>query len=223
MINFARIAASQMRYVKQVASEGALWIFPGVVTLSWLVFPAIDRGWRVEAGWTPDPESDVKMVEAAKMVRMEAYYKEKGLALPGTTAAKADDEEEEEEPEEEEAGGPAEEEGEDESGDDEADADESGDDEADADESGDDEADADESGDDEADADESGDDEADAGEDDDDDEEEAPKKKTGIFSPVKKGNLTLEEQWDNFTMKAINYGDEDDDDDDEDDDDEDDE
>mmetsp|Transcript_22207 Transcript_22207/g.28723 ORF Transcript_22207/g.28723 Transcript_22207/m.28723 type:complete len:194 (+) Transcript_22207:130-711(+) len=193
MINFARIAASQMRYVKQVASEGALWIFPGVVTLSWLVFPAIDRGWRVEAGWTPDPESDVKMVEAAKMVRMEAYYKEKGLALPGTTAAKADDEEEEEEPEEEEAGGAADEEGEDESGDDEADADESGD------------------------------DEVDAGEDDDDDEEEAPKKKTGIFSPVKKGNLTLEEQWDNFTMKAINYGDEDDDDDDEDDDDEDDE
>ena len=44
------------------------------------------------------------------------------------------------------------------------------------------------------------------------DEEEKPKKKSGLFNPVKKDNMTLEEQWDLFTLKAIYYGEDDDDD-----------
>ena len=193
MINFARISASQMSFLKSWASKAAAWGFPVVVGVSWFAFPAIDQGYRVEKGWSPDPEAEIKLVQAAKNARMEAYYKEKGLEMPGTKKAKDEDEEEEEpepetEEEEEEAGSEEEE---------------------------------------EEDDDDDGTIHSEMKENNvflfgfsfwffqfpDDDEDEAPKKKSALFNPVKKANMTLEEQWDLFTLKAINYGEEDDDDD----------
>mmetsp|Transcript_8368 Transcript_8368/g.23197 ORF Transcript_8368/g.23197 Transcript_8368/m.23197 type:complete len:212 (+) Transcript_8368:96-731(+) len=95
-----KLLQSQMMYARQVAERGAFWIVPGVLTLGYIVFPAIDQGYRVEKGWTKDPETDVKMVQAAKMVRMEAYFAAKGMPMPGTKPAAAEEEEEEEEEEE---------------------------------------------------------------------------------------------------------------------------
>ena len=178
---------SQQAWAKTAGKAGAFWIFPGLLTAGWLLFPALDQEWKREVGLETDPSLIIKQVEAAKTARMEAFMKAKGIEKP-----KADEkEDEEEEEEEEEEAPPAEEEEEEE---------EAG--------PADEEEDVVEEG---------GDDEEEGGDDEEeeDDDEEAPPPKP-LYDPVKGGDLTKDEMWDNFILKAIKMNDEDDDDDDED-------
>jgi len=191
---------SQQAWAKTAATAGAYWIFPGLLTAGWLLFPALDQEWKESLGLATNPSLVVKQVQDAKTARMEAFMKAKGIETP--KAAEKDEDEEEEEAEEEEEEAPVEEE-------EEAEEEAAGP----ADEEEDTGAEEEEK--EEEEEEESGDDDEEEEEDD-----EAPPPKP-LYDPVKGANLTNHEMWDNFILKTVKMNDEDDDDDeDEDDDDE---
>ena len=184
---------SQQAWAKTAAKAGAYWIFPGLLTAGWLLFPALDQEWKQNLGLETDPMLVVKQVQDAKTARMEAFMKAKGIEKP-KASEKEDDEEEEEEEEE----APAEEEAEEEEGEEAGPADE--------------EEDSGAAEEEEEEEKEGGDDEEGEEDEDDDDEESGPPPKP-LYDPVKGANLTHNEIWDNFTLKALKMNDDDDDDD----------
>ena len=181
-----RALQSQIRFFRLMGSEAIYWTFPLAVGGIWFVWPFLDHEDLLHYKLMADPEAEVNMIHEAKMKRLEAYNKAKGI-VPGAAPAKKASAVEEDEDEEEAEEAPAEEEGSE-------------------------EATAEE---------ESGDAEGGAEEEEEEEEEEEKAPKFGVFFPTKGDNLTLEEQWDNFTVKAVNYSDDDDDDDADDDDDDD--
>ena len=184
---------SQQAWAQTAGKAGAFWAFPGFLAFGWVLFPALDHEWKQEMGWASDPKAVVKKVHAAKVARMEAHMKAKGIDPDSDKKAKKDEDEEEEEEEEE---APAEEDAEEEEETAPATEDE-------------DAGDEEEGGDDEE---EGGDDEG--GDEEEDDDEPSPPKP--LFDPVQGRNLTKQEFWDNFQLKSVRMNDEDDDEEDED-------
>jgi hypothetical protein len=146
-------------------------------------------------GWAKDPEADMNRVYEAKLKRMEA-------AMKGSTgsgkAIKADKEEDEEEEEEEAA--PAEDDDEEGGAAPAEDAEEKEGEEEDVP--------AAEDGDEEE---EEG--AAAAGDEEGDEDEESALQVAPLYLPTKGKKLSMQEVWDNFTVKAVKYGEDDDDDD----------
>jgi hypothetical protein len=97
MSGFQRLLRSQTAWARQVGGGGILWAFPATVFAGWMLFPALDYEWKMSLGLAPDPEAGEKMVQAAKMARLDI------LKGPQLNVAAAAPEEEEEEAEEEEA------------------------------------------------------------------------------------------------------------------------
>lgn len=194
-------------YLRRGVTDAMYWALPLGVGVVWFVWPFMDQEDLLKYNLMADPEAEVNMIHNAKMQRLEAYTAAKGIGAVGSAKkSKADDAGEEEEEETEE-----------DSGDDSTEQNESGD--SGEDEEGEKEETAGEEGeveeDDGGDADGEGEAEEDAGDEEEEEEEEAALK-IGVFLPTKGDKLTLQEQWDNFAIKSVNYG-EDEDDEDEDD------
>ena len=208
-MSYQRVLASQLA---RINSDGAMWAFPLAVTAGWLLWPAVDYEWKMELGLAPDPEATINRVHQEKLKRYDDFRKANGKPPVGAAAAaKAVVEEEEEEEEEaaadeDEVGGGGG--GDDETGEEGGEEGEGG--------GGDEDGAGDEAG---AGGEEG--EEQEDGEEEEDEEDDEPKKPNipPLYMPNKDKKLGLQDQWDNFTLKALNY-DEDDDDDDEDDDDE---
>jgi hypothetical protein len=190
----SRFLGSGKTMASRLAQNASAWAFPGLLTVGWLLWPALDKEWMQELGLASDPDADWKAVQAAKMARMEAKRIASGgapraAAAAAAVAAEEDDAEEEEEVEE--ASPKAETEKEEEEEEEEEKEVAPADEDEEEEQAG------------------GGDD----GEGDDDEEEEKevaafPK----LYDPVKGKNLTREEIWDNFTLKSIDFLAEDDDD-----------
>ena len=127
----AQALKSQQAWARTAGTAGAYWVFPGLLTAGWLLWPALDQEWLQSIGMATDPSLVVKQVQEAKVARMEAHMKAKGIEVPSKAAKEEEEEEEEEEeapaPEEEEEPAPADEE-EDDGGDEGGDEDDEGDD-----------------------------------------------------------------------------------------------
>jgi hypothetical protein len=185
------------RQISRINFDGAVWAFPILVGASWVLWPAIDYEWKMSMGLAADPEASINYVQKLKDQRLVAHHLA-AAASSGKTTIKKEVEEEEEEEEEEAA---AEEEGGDEEGGEEEGGDEKGGDEKGGDEEGGGDDDEEEGG---------GDDEEDEEEEEDDGE---PKKLDipSLYDPVKGEKVAIADQWDNFTLKALNMSDDDDD------------
>ncbi|KAL7568824.1 hypothetical protein ACA910_007238 [Epithemia clementina (nom. ined.)] len=188
-----RAMQSQVTYMRRTFSEGIFWAFPITAGALWFIWPFLDHEDLLYYNLMSDPEAEVNMIHEAKMKRLEAYKAAKGI-LPGAEkkSKKSDDDEEEEEEEEqdsteEESDDSGEAAGEDEEGEGGEDGEEG----------------------------EGGDEEGGDEEEEEEEEEEAKPEKIGVFAPLKGAHLTLEEQWDNFLVKAVNYGEEEEEDEDE--------
>ena len=94
---------SQQAWARTAGTAGAYWVFPGLLTAGWLLWPALDQEWLQSIGLATDPSLVVKQVQEAKVARMEARLKAKGIAPASAAAAKEEEEDEEEEEEEEAA------------------------------------------------------------------------------------------------------------------------
>jgi hypothetical protein len=178
------------RQISRINFDGAVWAFPIIVGASWVLWPAIDYEWKMSMGLAADPEASINYVQKLKDQRLVAHH----LAAASSSGNKTMKKEVEEEEEEEEAA--AEEGGDEEGGDEEGGDEEGGDKEGGGD-----------------------DDEEEGGGDDEEEEEEEddgePKKLDipSLYDPVKGEKVAIADQWDNFTLKALNMSDDDDDDD----------
>jgi hypothetical protein len=165
--------ALQSTLGKAGLTEKAIWAFPALTLVSWILWPAMDQEFMQGLGLEPDPEAGVKTVQAAKDARML-------IRMPAASAvsmAAADKDEEEDDEEEEDAAAEVEEE--EASGEEEEEKEEE----------------------EEAAADEEEDEEKEAEEEEEDEEEEKTMKP--LYVPLKGDKLSLEELWDNFTIKAV--------------------
>jgi hypothetical protein len=176
------------RQISRINFDGAIWAFPIIVGASWVLWPAIDYEWKMSVGLAADPEASINYVQKLKDQRLVAHHLAAASSSSGKTTIKKEVEEEEEEEEEEAAA----EEGGDEEGGDEKGGDEEGGDEK--------------GGDD--------DDEEGGGDDEEEEEDDGEPKKLDIpslYDPVKGEKVAIADQWDNFTLKALNMSDDDDD------------
>jgi flagellar biosynthesis GTPase FlhF len=177
--------AMQSTLGKAGMTEKAIWAFPALTLVTWILWPALDQEWMQGLGLEPDPEAGVKTVQAQKDARLAIRVS----AVESVGAGKEKDEEEEEE--EEEASGEVESEEEEEAagGDDEE--------EKEVEEKEEEEEAA-------ADEEEVEEKEAEEGEEDEEEEEEEEESKIKpLYVPLIGDALALEDLWDNFTIKAV--------------------
>ena len=187
-----------LKEAKNMNTNIFYWAFPLTVGFTWFIWDALDEEWLVSLKLAPDPEALNKRVETARLARLEALKKPKPTILKGAAVKDASVELEEEEQEEDEDGTPA---------DDKADPPSEGDEE---------EVPAEEESDDDVPAGEDGDDAAEEEEEaDEEEEEETEVVIKPLYDPVKGKKLGKKDIWDNFTIRALNMGEDDDDDDDE--------
>jgi hypothetical protein len=183
MSSFQRFILSE---VKKVNTNIFYWAFPLTAGFTWFIWDALDEEWLVSLKLAPDPEALNKRVESERLARLEALKKPKPTVLKGPTIKEAAPVEiEEDEPEDEEEEAPAEDKEE----------------EA--------EAPVDEDSDDVP-AGEDGDDATEEEEEEEEEESEVVIKP--LYDPVKGKKLAKKDVWDNFTVKALNMGEDDDDD-----------
>jgi flagellar biosynthesis GTPase FlhF len=186
--------------VKKVNTNIFYWVFPLTAGFTWFIWDALDEEWLVSLKLAPDPEALNKRVESERLARLEALKKPKPTMLKGPTVKEAPvevaDEPEEEEEEEEEA--PAEDK-------EDAPSEEKEEEE---------EAPADEDSDDVP-AGEDGDDAAEGEEEEEEEEEESEVVIKPLYDPIKGKKIGKKDIWDNFTIRALNMGEDDDDDDEE--------
>ena len=181
--------------VKKVNTNIFHWVFPLTAGFTWFIWNALDEEWLVSLKLAPDPEALNKRVETERLARLEALKKPKPTILKGPTAketAKVEDDEPEDD-------------------DDEAQAEDKEDTPSDEEEE---EAVEDAPADEDVDdvpAGEDGDDAAE-GEDEEEEEEESEVVIKPLYDPVKGKKLGKKDVWDNFTIKALNMGEDDDDD-----------
>lgn len=168
-----RILTSQL---KSLNNDQMFWAFPVLVGTGWLLWPALDHEWKMNLGLASDPERIINRVQLEKDQRLAA---KKNMTLSGsggsisTSNAKTEEEEDEEEVVED------------------ADNDEEEEEEQVVNEAA-----AEEEDEDDAPALENDDEEE---EDEESEEEPAPP----LYMPSKGKNLTSEEIWDTFTIKAL--------------------
>jgi hypothetical protein len=84
--------ALQSTLGKSGLTEKAIWAFPALTLVTWILWPALDQEWMIGLGLEPDPEAGVKVVQAAKDARL-------AIRVSPTTVAMIEKEEEEEEEE----------------------------------------------------------------------------------------------------------------------------
>lgn len=181
-----------LKEVKYFNTNIFYWAVPVTVGFTWFIWDGLDEEWLVSLKLAPDPEALNKRVESERLARLEALKKPKPTILKGAAIKEAPVEVEEDEPEEDE---------------DETTADDKEDPQSEDDEE---EAPAEEESDDVP-AGVDGDDAAEE-EDDDDEEEESEVVIKPLYDPVKGKKLGKKDIWDNFTIKALNMGEDDDDD-----------
>jgi outer membrane biosynthesis protein TonB len=176
--------AMQSTLGKASTSQKAIWAFPALTLVTWILWPALDQEWMQGLGLEPDPEAGVKKVQAEKDARLAI----KADLSAAPSAGKEEEEEEEEaaaeveeevEVEEEEAA-PEEEEKEAEE-----------------------EVEEVEEKEEEAAADEEEEEKEAEEEEEEDEEEEAESKIKPLYVPLIGDALALEDLWDNFTIKAV--------------------
>ena len=200
-MSFQRNLLSFQRYllseVKKVNTDVFYWGFPLAVGFGWFIWDAIDEEFLVSYHLAADPELPNRRVEAARLARLEALKQKPALSTPVAAGKEApvdepeEEEAEEEEVEEEEA--PVEEkevpptEEEEAAAEDEAPVEEE-----------------------DVPAGEDGED--DAAEEEEDEGEESEVVIKPLYDPVKGKKLGKKDIWDNFTIKALNMGEDDDDD-----------
>jgi flagellar biosynthesis GTPase FlhF len=88
---------------KASATEKAVWAFPALTLVTWILWPALNQEWMIGLGLEPDPEEGVKMVQAAKDARLAIRLAPAAGAGGGGATVEKETEKEEEEEEEEEA------------------------------------------------------------------------------------------------------------------------
>ena len=74
-------------------TEKAIWAFPALTLVTWILWPALDQEWMQGLGLEPDPEAGVKTVQAAKDARLAIRVS----SVPMGAGKEKDEEEEEEE------------------------------------------------------------------------------------------------------------------------------
>lgn len=183
-MSFQRFLLSEM---KKINANRLMWVFPLTAGFTWLIWDALDEEWLVSLKLAPDPEALNKRVESERLARLEALKKPKPAMLKGPTIKESkveedEPEEEEEAPAEDKEDPPSEEEEE------EAPAGEDNDDVP------------------------AGEDGDDAAEDEEEEEEESEVVFKPLYDPIKGKKLGKKDLWDNFTIKALNMGEDDDDD-----------
>jgi flagellar biosynthesis GTPase FlhF len=82
---------------KASATEKAVWAFPALTLVTWVLWPALNQEWMIGLGLEPDPEEGVKMVQAAKDARLAIRLAPAAGALVEKETEKEEEEEEEEE------------------------------------------------------------------------------------------------------------------------------
>jgi flagellar biosynthesis GTPase FlhF len=201
---------------KASATEKAVWAFPALTLVTWILWPALNQEWMIGLGLEPDPEEGVKMVQAAKDARL-AIRLAPGAGGGGGATVEKETEKEEEEEEEEEA--PAEEEVEEEEEApveiEEVEEKEEEEETAAVEEVEEKEAEVEEAEGEEAEGEETEEKEAEE-EEEEEEEEEAEIVIKPLYVPLKGDALDLEDLWDNFTIKAVRTSEDDSFDDDED-------
>jgi hypothetical protein len=88
--------AMQSTLGKAGMTEKAIWAFPALTLVTWILWPALDQEWMQGLGLEPDPEAGVKTVQAAKDARL-------AIRVSSVSMGAGKEKEEEEEEEEEEA------------------------------------------------------------------------------------------------------------------------
>jgi hypothetical protein len=170
--------AMQSTLGKAGMTEKAIWAFPALTLVTWILWPALDQEWMQGLGLEPDPEAGVKTVQAAKDAR---------LAIRVSSVSMGAGKEKEEEEEEEEEAAEVEEEEEEAAGEEEEKEVEEKEEEEEA----------------AADEDEEEEKEAEEEEEEEEDEEEAESNIKPLYVPLVGDALALEDLWDNFTIKAV--------------------
>ena len=180
---------------KHLGSNGIYWAFPLTVGLTWLIWDALDEEWLVSLKLATDPEALNKRIETERLARLEALKKPKPTILKSPVAKETPVEIEDDEPEEDEVPEEEKEDSPSEEVEEEAPADEDSEDVP---------------------AGEDGDDAAEEGEEEEEEEEEESEVVIKpLYDPIKGKKLGKKDIWDNFTIKALNMGEDDDDDDEE--------
>lgn len=174
--------AQYLKLLPKIRTDLIVWAVPLGLTAAWVIFPAIDYDYRIEIGVTPDPEGPSKFVQAGMVARKAAYEQAKALGGKAKASKAEETVEEEDEPEPEVEEVEEEEEEPAPVGDDSEESEEE--------------------------------EPAPVGDDSEESEEEEEEEEEVVvkplYMPTKGKHLTNEEIWDNFTLKAINYRDEDD-------------